>query len=118
MPADKDHTQDKLDFEDCIITIATSTTVSAAVDLRGMTLCGIYFPAAFTGTTITFQASADNVTFVPVQDGAGAAISKTIAQGQYLKLSPVDFAGIQYLKVVSGSAEAANRTMQLAIRPV
>lgn len=114
--ADKNLTQEKIDFED--VTIESSGTKSTSVDLRGMTLCGFYLPASFTGTAITFEASADNSTYLPVQDGDGAAISKTVAQGQYIKLDPADFAGIQFIKLVSGSTEGAERTITLAIRQV
>lgn len=117
MPADKEQTQDKIDAEGC--TIAISQTDSSEVDLRGMTLCGIHLPAAFTGTALTFKAAtASGGTFQSVVDGAGAAVSKTVAQGQYVKLDPADFAGIQFIKIVSGSSEAAERTLTLALRSV
>lgn len=116
MPGNKEQTLDKIDFETA--TIAISTTKSAAVDLRGTTLCGFYMPAAFTGITITFEASADNSTFVPVEDGGGASISKTVSASKYISLNPADFAGIQYLKLVSGSTETAERDIELALRQV
>lgn len=118
MPANKDQSQDKIDFENALIAIATSTTVSAAVDLRGMTLCGISIPAGFDGTSISFQASFDNSSFQVVKDGSGNTLSKTVAADEYIKLDPVDFCGIQYIKIVSGSAEGANRTMPLSLRQV
>lgn len=115
--ADKDTTRDKIDFEDVVI--ASSGTTSGAVDLRGMTLCGFYMPAAFTGTTITFTAAtAEAGTYLPVEDGDGASISKTVSASKYVKVDPADFAGIQFLKLVSGSSEGAERTITLAIRQV
>ena len=115
--SDKNFYQDKIDFEEVVISSGGAT--SAAVDLRGTTLTGIYLPATFTGTALTFSASTSlDGTYLPVYDGAGSAISKTVAQGQYIKISPVDFAGIQYLKIISGSTEGADRTLTLAIRPV
>lgn len=114
MPADKDQTQDKIDFESAVI--AASGTKTAAVDLRGMTLVGFYLPATFTGTAVTFEASADNSTFISVRDGAGNALSKTVAQNQFIPLDPALFLGIQYLKLVSGSTEGAERTIKLALR--
>jgi hypothetical protein len=114
--ADKETTQDKIDFEG--VTIASSGTESAAVDLRGMTLCGFYLPAALTGTAVSFKASIDNSTFVTVEDGFGNTVSKTVSASKAIILNPSDFAGIQYLKLVSNATEAAERTITLALRQV
>lgn len=105
--------------EDATTIIAASGTTSAEIDLSGTTLCGIYIPSAFTGTSISFQAATvSGGTFVSVRDGAGNAVSKTVAPSQYIKLDPTDFVGVRYLKVVSGSTEAAARTLTLAARPI
>lgn len=115
--ADKDQTIDKIDFEN--VTIASSGTDSTEVDLQGMTLCGFYMPAAFTGTAMTFKAaSSSGGTFLPVEDGFGVTISKTVSASKYIKVDPVDFSGVRFLKLVSGSAEGAERTITLAIRQV
>lgn len=100
-------------------TIANGQTKSGAIDLDFATLCGIFLPAAFTGTALTFEASATETgTFVPVVDGAGASVSKTVAQGQYVYLDPAIFAGLRFIKVVSGSSEGAARSLTLATRIV
>jgi hypothetical protein len=102
-----------------LATIAASGTTSGAVDLGHATLCGIYVPSSFTGTALTFTASetADG-TFAPVKDGAGAAVSKTVAAGDYIYLDPVILAGVRFLKIVSGSTEGAARELTLAARVV
>lgn len=100
-------------------TIAASGTTSAEVDLEGTTLCGLIMPATFTGTTITFQMSDDSGgTFVLMHDGAGASYSKTVATSKYIPLNPADFAGMRYIKLVSGSTESSQRVIKLATRPV
>lgn len=100
-------------------TIASSGTASAAVDLGGLTLCGLYVPATFTGTALTFQTSLTlGGTYVAVLDDAGGSLTRTVAQGKYLPLDPSIFAGIQFLKVVSGSTEGAARDIILISRPV
>ena len=48
----------------------------------------------------------------------GADLSVTVAQGKYISLTAGDFIGVQFLKIVSGSNEAATRTLTLAVRPV
>lgn len=99
------------------VTIANGGTISPAVDLNGHGLCGIYLPAAFTGTAITFLAS-DLLagTYRTVQDGAGSALTKVVSAGVYVPLDPADFAGIRYLKIVSNAAEGGARILTLAAR--
>lgn len=103
------------DFE---LTIPLSTQESNAIDCKGFVLCGILFPAAFTGTALTFEVSdAIDGTFVPLKSTtSGSALSYTVAGGQYNAIDPKDFEGVQFLKVKSGSAEAAARTLKCAMR--
>jgi len=91
-------------------TIATSGTVSSAVDFRAAAFGGIALPAAFTGTALTFQVSADNTTYQALNDRYGAAVSMTVAQGKSYPL-PTELAGWPWFKIVSGSTEGGNRTI-------
>lgn len=92
--------------------IASGDTESAVLNLGGFALTGIFLPAAFTGTTLTFEAAPTaGGTFVPVTDQAGDPISYTVAQGTYVAIDPKDFQGIQFIKLVSGSTEGADRTL-------
>jgi hypothetical protein len=100
------------------VTIASGQTVSAAIDLTEYTLVGIIMPSTFTGTTMTFQASADNSTFVAMKDTSGSTISYTVGTSRYIPLDPSIFAGIRFLKLVSGSSEGQDDIIALAVRPV
>lgn len=100
-------------------TIANGQTTSSAIDLSGTTLVGIQLPASFTGTSLTFQAATTaGGTYQTVIDGSGTTISRAISQGRYLTLNPIDFAGIQFLKVVSSASEGGQRNLELISRPV
>ncbi len=115
--ADKDSTIGKIDFETIIIDIGE--TESNSVDLRGMTLCGIYLPSVLTSASISFKVSHDNnAEYIPVMDGLGSIVSKAVAQGQYIKLDPSEFAGIQFIKIVAGTTEGGSREIKLALRQV
>lgn len=96
-------------------TIANGATVSNAVDVREKILVGLQF-ATMTGTAVTFQASSDGVTYVAVKDSSGASVSYTIASDTYTVIQPAVLAGIRYIKIVSGSAEGAVRTVTGIIR--
>jgi hypothetical protein len=92
-------------------TIASGQTKSSSINVGNGTIAKINIPAAFTGTAMTFEGSFDDTTFVPIQDGAGAAISKTVSASIGVKLDAADLWGYPYIKFVSGSAEGAERTI-------
>lgn len=97
--------------------IAASSTTSTEITLNGALVCGIYIPKGFTGTAISFLASviSGGETF-RVADGEGNAYSLTCAAGDYVPLEPSIFAGIDFLKVVSGSTESTLRYLMIATR--
>lgn len=91
------------------VTIANGETVSTAFDARGFASFGAILPAAFTGTAMTFQVSNDNTTFTALNNSSGA-VSLTVAQAKAYAL-PADLKPWRYFKLVSGSAEGADRTI-------
>lgn len=109
--------------------IASGQTVSGEVDLRGMMLYMIQLPAAFTGTTLSFQ-----VAEVPTKEGgvysntakylstlAATAFTITgLTQGDCVIIPSTvvaDGLGNCMLKIVSGSAEGADRDIILYTQP-
>jgi hypothetical protein len=97
--------------------IASGQQISSTIELEGYSFCGVFLPAAFTGTALTFEASYDGTNFFPVYNTtSGTALSYTVAQGHYCAIDPKDFYGINYLQIKSGSAEAAARTLQVSLK--
>lgn len=99
------------------VTIAINTSASSAINQGGFTLVGCQFPAAFTGTTVTFTESSDGTNYFPVYNSSGA-VSYTIAQGRYYAFNSADLQGIHYLKIISGSSEAAARTLICSLKGI
>jgi len=99
-------------------TIANGATTSDTIDLEGQTLCGLSMPSALTGTALTFVIDNGSGVFNTIADGFGSDISKTVAASKYIGLSPTDFAGVDKLKLVSGSAEAAERSIVVHLRDI
>jgi len=95
--------------------IANGATVSASIYCGNKVAVALQMPAAFTGTTITFQGSYDGTTFQAVNVG-GAAYSETVAASLNIALDATVLAGFRYLKVVSGSAEGAARSVLVNLR--
>lgn len=98
--------------------IANTATETNAIATSGLSLVGILMPAAFTGTALTFEACATvDGTYVPVYNSAGA-VSYTVAASQYIAIDPKDFYGIMFLKIKSGSTEAAARTLVCSMKGI
>lgn len=102
------------------LTIASGQTTSDAVNLAsiGHALVGLVTPATLTGTAFTFSVSQDGTTYNTLYDKNGSSYSVTVAASRYILLPPADFAGIGYLKIVSGSTEGGTRSIVVVTRPV
>lgn len=108
----------KLTF-DKTVTISDTEATSDAVDLGGNTLVGITIPTGFDGTAITFSVatSIDGTYRSWYKDGS--ALSKTVTANIATALDPADFAGVRYLKIVSGTNQSSGDvTLTLHTRPV
>lgn len=105
------------------LVIASGAAVSGEVDLRGLIVCGVYMPAAWTTANLTFQvADTDNDgnsgTFADVYTENGTEVNVSAAASRYIQIDPTTFAGAAYLKVRSGTTgtpvnQGADRTLKL-----
>lgn len=73
----------------------------------------IVVPAAFTGTTIKFQASIDQGTTFFALYNEATEYSVTVSTSRYVALNPNVFEGVACVRLVSGSSEAASRTISV-----
>ena len=102
------------------VTIANAATTSAAIDVPdGLSPVGFITPSALTGTSFTFTVSVDGTNFYALKKNDGSAsISYTVAASGYYPMNPSDWCGISNFKIVSGSTEAAARSIILVFRPI
>ena len=102
-------------------TILAEATKTAGLDMgpdtRGGVLVGIVTPADFAGTSISFEASLDGETYVPIRDEFGGAYDIVAAPSRYLAVRYVTLMGARYIKIVSNVAQAAATpaTLRLAM---
>ncbi len=101
-----------------LIDVSADNNDSLGVQTEGMLLCGIQFPAAMTGTAITFDYSMDNSTFVDVKETDGTEVSYTVSAGDMVRVDPSGwaFASNGYIRVSSNGTEAADRKIILHFR--
>ena len=64
-----------------LIDISADNSNSLGVKTEGMLLCGIQFPAAMTGTVLTFDFALDNSTWADVLETDGTAVSYSVSAG-------------------------------------
>jgi hypothetical protein len=108
--------------------IASGTALSAEVDIGGMTLVGIFVPAAWVTAGISFQGTIDGSTFGELVDQTNTAItvpSITGGAALFVALDPAKFRAVRALKVRSGTSgtpvnqtAAGGVTLKLLTRPV
>ena len=98
------------------VTIASSGTTSGAIFVGDFNAGSYLLPATMTGTAMTIHGSVDGVTWVAIRNDAGTALSAvtTAANGQY-KI-PAEAFAYQSIKFVSGSTEAAERTITVFLK--
>lgn len=98
------------------VTIANGATTSTAYTLpANKRLLGVQMPAAFTGTAITFEQSSDDGTTYQQVYNAGSAYSLSVTASKYHAISAEVFDGCRVIRLVSGSTEAATRTVTLLV---
>ena len=95
------------------VTIASSGTVSTALTLQSNRVpVAIVLPAAFTGTTVTFQASVDDASYNAVYNGS-SQYSIDIGVSRFVALNTSVFEGVKFVKIISGSTETAGRSIYI-----
>ena len=93
---------------DCTITIATSTTQSAAVDLgRQYETLIVLIPTITSSTLACYGASTVGGTYYPL----GNSVVIAASTGGYADIWEIG--GFEFIKIVAGTAQEANRTFSV-----
>lgn len=99
------------------VQISDGQTESTTVNIGGATLVGIITDAQIDGTEISFQGSVDNSIFLDYKanDNTPAVkdvkVAVTASTAQWYGVNATDFAGLQYIKVVSNAAQSGSDTV-------
>ena len=100
-------------------TITDNATESNIVNLSGTTLTALEISAEFDGAAIGLQASSTvDGDFVAVHEQGGAALAISAAASRLVTLEPAKFAGLQYIKLISDTAQSGATDITLLTRPV
>lgn len=96
-------------------TIANGAQDSDAIEFKDFAQGGFMLPATFTGASMSFKVSNDNVTYAPLHDSSDALISITVTQGRAYAF-PIGSFGFAYLKLRSASAEGGARSIDVGLK--
>lgn len=101
-----------------LIDVSADASNSTGVQADGLLLSGIVFPAAMTGTAVTFDFSFDGSTWVDVVETDGTEVSYTVSAGNVTRVDPSGwaFASSGYLRITSDGTEAADRSIIVHLR--
>lgn len=100
--------------------ILSGQSLSAAIDLEQLNIATIIFPASWTTADITFQTSADGVTYSDVINDSGVEVKRTPVAGKAMGVSIPELSGVRFLKIRSGISgspvnQGADRTLTLTL---
>ena len=101
-------------------TILSGTALSAAVDLGGLALARIGFPAVWTAADVTVLVSQDGITFRSYYDDLGNEITIKAAASRAVRLPPLDWDSVRFVQFRSGTGavpvnQAADRLIDLIV---
>jgi len=101
-----------------LIDVSADAVNSTGVQADGLLLSGIVFPAAMTGTAVTFDFSFDGSTWVDVVETDGTEVSYTVSAGNVTRVDPSGwaFATPGFVRVSSDATELADRNIQLIFK--
>jgi hypothetical protein len=101
-----------------LIDVSEDASNSTGVQADGLLLSGIVFPAAMTGTAVTFDFSFDGSTWVDVVETDGTEVSYTVSAGNVTRVDPSGwaFATAGFVRVTSDGTETADRNIQLIFK--
>lgn len=94
------------------VVIASSGTDSTIIEATsGWMFVGLLTPGTLTSTTLTFEVGTTSGAMLPLHFNTGVQYGITSAASQRYLLEPTHFIGARFIRVVAGSAEAAERTL-------
>ncbi len=101
-------------------TLAQGTSdVSEVIDLGGVSLVGIQFPAVMSATNLAiYGAKSLSDPPVPIVNDLGTALRIVVTVGSIVLLTAEDLVSLQFIAFKPNNVEVAERTLDLILRSV
>lgn len=123
--ADERFLSDNGPFETISFTIASGQSLSDVKDLGGCIPVSIEMPGTWTAAALTFKGSHQNAASVGklsvMRSGTVGELNATVAASDVISLDPLDFVGVKWLQLRSGTAasavnQAGDRIIKLTVK--
>lgn len=98
-------------------TISASGNTSDEVDMRGEVPCGLIFPAAVVGTSVSFAVSVGGSDY-PIYNEDGTLYTVDVVESAYVPLFPPSFMGVESMKIVSNQTETSEISILIVTREI
>ena len=101
-----------------LIDVSEDASNSTGVKTDGLLLSGIVFPTGMVGANVTFDFSFDGAAWKDVVETDDTEVTYVVSADNVVRVDPSGwaFASIGFLRVTSGSTEAADRSIKLIFR--
>jgi len=101
-----------------LIDVSEDASNSTGVQTGGLLLSGIVFPAAMTGTSVTFDFSFDGTAWKDVVETDNTEVTYTVSADNVVRVDPSGwaFASSGFIRVTSNGTETADRKIQLIFK--
>ena len=101
-----------------LIDVSEDASNSTGVQTDGLLLSGIIFPAAFTGTSVTFDFAFDGADWKDVVETDNTEVTYTVSADNVVRVDPSGwaFATPGFIRVTSNGTETADRKIQLIFK--
>jgi hypothetical protein len=101
-----------------LIDVSEDASNSTGVQTDGLLLSGIIFPAAMTGTSVTFDFAFDGTDWKDVVETDNTEVTYTVSADNVVRVDPSGwaFATPGFIRVTSNGTETADRKIQLIFK--
>lgn len=96
-------------------TIADGDNTSGEIEMGGEVPCGLVFPAAVVGTSVSFLVNVGG-TYYPLYNEDGTLYSVNVVESAYVPLFPPSFMGVKDMKIVSNQTETSEISILVVTR--
>lgn len=95
------------------VTILSGQTQSTSVQIgKDQAIVRLDVPS-MTSTSVSFQVSDDNTTFLPVRDDTGVLFSVTVSGASAIQIPIEKIISPNYLKIVGSTVEISDKVIQI-----
>lgn len=100
------------------VVIPNGQDTTGEIRTAGIPILRIEMPAAFDGTKLLFEGSHDGQNYHAYKNSLGEPVQVRVSANDSIGIAPIDFLGINFIKIRSDATETADRTIKIITRAI